>query len=196
MNFAAVARTIWRWVRWPLVVLVVLYVALVLYRIPAVIEKEKTAETIQFIQSQRLTMEHVDGTHLPPPPDPALADATIEGIDANGNGIRDDVELAIFEKYQNDIKVRAATLQYAKALQTLITRANNETTWVAATQEKGRGFGCIFDVSNGDNVYSDRIAEVEDLVFNTETRQEHSGSIERYRTSFTVLSGGDCDLSV
>src|SRR3989344_7720353 len=144
MNFAAVARTIWRWVRWPLLALAVLYIALVVYRAFVLVAEDETRVAVENIHAERLTMDDVDGKHLPPPPDLAQVDATIEGIDANGNGIRDDVELAIFAKYPNNLKVRAAELQYAMALQMYLTRVFNSETWVAAVQQTGRGYGCVF----------------------------------------------------
>ena len=106
-------------------VVVVLFIGLVIYRIPAVQEQQKTQETVEFIRSQKITREDVMGERLPPVPDPMLADATIEGVDANTNGIRDDVELAIFERYPNDVRIRSAMLQYAKALQLYFTMVFN-----------------------------------------------------------------------
>ena len=178
---------IWRRVRWPLCIIVLLYVALVIYRIPAVLEQRRTAETIDRIQAQRLTPENVDGKHLPPPPDPAQVDATIEGVDANGNGIRDDVELAIFEKYPNSPYTRAAELQYAMALQLYLTEVFNTETWVAVAIRSGKGYGCLYDtvprvkLSDSDEVIQQtfeivqkRIDETENLVFNTSKRNMYT----------------------
>ena len=80
----------------------------------------------------------MNGEHLPPPPDPAQVDATIEGVDANGNGIRDDVELAIFKKYPNSARIRAAELQYAMALQMYLSKVFNSETLVAVIQGEDR----------------------------------------------------------
>ena len=52
------------------------------------------------------------GTNLPPQPYEPENDATVAGLDKNNNGIRDDVELAIFAKYPKSAKIRAAELQY------------------------------------------------------------------------------------
>jgi len=139
----------WRVMRIPFFVLVLLFVGLVVYRIPFVLEQRKTAETVAFIQEQRITMDDVTGTNLPPSPDPALVDATIEGIDANTNGIRDDVELAIFERYPDDSRLRSAMLQYAKALQLYLTHAFNEETWKAGIGQLNRSTSCLSE-SAGD----------------------------------------------
>ena len=207
---ARVLLNIWRRVRWPLGIVVAIFVALIIYRIPAVIEQERTAETVDRIYAQRLTPEHVDGKHLPPPPDPAQADATIEGVDANQNGIRDDVELAIFEKYPNSPYTRAAELQYAMALQMYLTRVFNSETWVAAVQQTGRGYGCVFEtgpkvtLSDGDKKIQESLRvirvrqnEVEKLVLNTDLRETAHDEINRkYTTSYGSDSTVDCDVAV
>src|SRR3989344_4522362 len=182
----------WRRVRWPLAIFVAIFVALVIMRIPAVIEQERTAETVDRIYAQRLTPEHVDGKHLPQPPDPAQADATIEGVDANANGIRDDVELAIFAKYPNSPYTRAAELQYAMALQLYLTEVFNSETWVAVAIRSGKGYGCLYDtvpsvtLSDGDEVIQQtfeivqkRIDETENLVFNTLNRKNVYDEVNR-----------------
>ncbi len=68
-------------------------------------EKNKTAEAIERINSRKITMADVIGENLPPKPDQMLNDSTIAGFDVNNNGIRDDVELVIFEKYPNSAKI-------------------------------------------------------------------------------------------
>ena len=59
------------------------------------------------------------GKNLPAQPDQKLNDSTIAGIDENKNGIRDDVELAIFKKYPDNAK----TLE-TEGLQTRIQSAH------------------------------------------------------------------------
>src|SRR3989344_4375537 len=200
---------LWRIIRWPLGVLVVLYAALVIYRIPAVMEKQRTTETVERIHAQKLTIENVNGEHLPPPPDPAQVDATVEGIDANMNGIRDDVELAIFKKYPNSAKVRAAELQYAMALQMYLTEVFNSETWKAVAIRSGKGYGCVYDtgprvtLSDGDErirqafeIVQKRLDETEDMVFNTPERKSAYDAAEKYTTPFGGSEGEDCDLSL
>ena len=201
---------LWRIIRWPLGVLVVLYAALVIYRIPAVMEKQRTTETVERIHAQKLTIENVNGEHLPPPPDPAQVDATVEGIDANMNGIRDDVELAIFKKYPNSAKVRAAELQYAMALQMYLTEVFNSETWKAVAIRSGKGYGCVYDtgprvtlseseerIQQAFAVVDKRLNETENLVFNTPKRKQIYEDVSRkFTTSFGGSDGQDCDLQL
>ena len=50
----------------------------------------------------------VNGHRLPPEPDPKVNDATLGGVDSNNNGVRDDVERKIYEKYP--VKLHQALL--------------------------------------------------------------------------------------
>jgi hypothetical protein len=197
----------WRIARWPLAVLAMLYVVGILYELSQ--QPKRAAAALEIIRSQKLTMEDVDGKHLPPAPDPKLADATVEGIDANGNGIRDDVELAIFKKYPNDIKLRAASLQYAMELQNQLTNVVDSLSYIAAIKLESRGYGCVFDTGpkvtlddpnskwiERSRIVNLRIKEVNDLVFNTDDRQNlKERNAARYMTSYSLPEGQDCDIA-
>ena len=114
-------------------------------RIPYVIKEKKTAEQVAKIHNTKLTMDDVIGKNLPPDPG-AEADKTIAGIDANQNGIRDDVELAIFKTYPDSAKTRAVLLQYALALQMeVVQKIISTDVVVAAIQEEDRADICIAD---------------------------------------------------
>jgi len=123
----------------------VIYVVLVIIRVPYFLKEKKTQEQVVKIHNTKLTMDDVLGKNLPP--DPGLeVDKTIQGIDANKNGIRDDVELAIFKEYPNSAKTRAVLLQYALALQMEAVQevVNMETVTEVAT-EQGRADTCLAD---------------------------------------------------
>ena len=139
-----VLRKIWRIIRIPFFVILVLYIGVVIYRIPAAIERSDTKEAVDFIHSQKLTMNDVLGKNLPPEPDAKLNNSTLQGIDANNNGIRDDAELAIFKLYPDSARQRSGALQYAKALQMHFSdKIFNSKTFVAVIQEDGRGGSCF-----------------------------------------------------
>ena len=181
-------RKIWHFVRWPLAFLVVAYAVLVAFRIPAVGEKQRTADTIAAIQSQKITLADVDGTNLPPQPYEPENDATVAGIDKNNNGIRDDVELAIFAKYPNSAKIRAAELQYAMALQIMITQVFNTDTWKVAAYNYSRGDDCLSDPI--------RKKEVEALVLNIESRQTAEDTAFKFTTSLALPNANFCDIDL
>lgn len=192
----------WRIVRIPLAVIAVLYIGLVIYRIPAVLEKAKTKEVVDKIHAQKLTLKDVTGDNLPPTPDPALVDATVAGVDANANGIRDDVELAIFKLHPDSARIRAAELQYAMDLQSESILVFNSDTWSAAVKYEG-GIGCLVEVAFDKYTNTrDQIGksdewrkEVDGLSFNTSARILRKAEIKKYET--TVVTGTkDCDVSI
>ena len=185
-------KTAWFKKWWVIAILVVvaLYGALVVYRAFVLEAQEKTAKAVERIHGTTLTMRDVTGENLPPRPSAAEAAATVEGIDANENGIRDDVELAIFEKYPDDIKLRAAMLQYAMALQMEFMGVVNWETLIAAIQQQARGSLCILD--------DDKIEYVENVMLYTKARQRFRQDVsEKFMTSYSLPSpSGACDISL
>src|SRR5665213_1269484 len=152
---------------------VLAYVSLLIYSYPHYKEEQLDSVATQRIESERLTKGDVDGARLPSPAEKSEVDATIAGVDENGNGIRDDVELAIFAHYPTSPSVRAAELQYAMELQNELTSVFDSATLVAVIRAEGRGFLCI---SNDQHA-----KEVEDLVFNTDARKSQRERIrEKY----------------
>lgn len=122
-----------------------IYVILVIIRMFHFYNLDKTNEQVAKIHNTKLTMDDVVGKNLPPDPG-AEADKTIAGIDANRNGIRDDVELAIFKKYPNSDKTRAALLQYALALQMeAVQKVVNKETVTEVATEQSRADTCLAD---------------------------------------------------
>src|SRR3990167_7164266 len=133
----------------PLIVfgtLAVFYFFLVIIRMFHFYNLDKTNEQVANINNTKLTMDDVIGKNLPPDPG-AEADKTVAGVDFNKNGIRDDVELAIFKAYPDSAKTRAALLQYALALQMeAIQTVVNKETVIATVQEEDRADICVADV--------------------------------------------------
>ncbi len=205
----SLTRAVWRGTRKALLLIVLVFFALAAVRIPAIDEKQRTDEVVQKIHATKLTLDDVLGKNLPPDPG-AEADKTVAGVDANGNGIRDDVELAIFKEYPNSARIRAAEMQYAMGLQMELMQVFNSKTLVAAIQESGRGYGCIFDTAppvtlkdsnekwqERHRIATKRIDEVKNLVLNTETRKRKSDEIfDKYMTSFSSLENQDCDIEL
>jgi hypothetical protein len=121
-------------------------------------------------------MADVLGTNLPP--DPGVeADATVQGIDSNKNGIRDDVELAIFKEYPNSAKTRAVLLQYALALQMQVVQPIvNETTVTEVVREQSRAYVCIGDIFSREDI--DKFSK-ETEILNKFVEDKQLNTIER-----------------
>ena len=182
-------RRVWRWVRWPLAVVVVAYVLLVIWDTKRLFDVDKTSAAVAAIHTQKITPADVMGANLPPPPDHAENDATVAGVDKNNNGIRDDVELAIFKKYPDSAKIRAAELQYAMTEQMYLTRVFNTETWKAVAEENSRAQSCI--IESGANR-----KEIESLVFNTQMRLQARDKAFEFTTSHGPASGVLCDVTL
>lgn len=163
---------------WAFLVLLGLYLILVIVRVFHFYDLDRTNKQVEKIHSTKLTMDDVMGTNLPKDPG-AEADKTVSGIDANKNGIRDDVEVAIFKEYPNSAKTRAVLLQYALALQMeTVQPFVNTTIATEIVREQSRGFICIGDVVPREN--SNKFDETTDLLtkfikdkqFNTKNRKD------------------------
>ena len=179
---------IWHLARWPLFVLVVGFIVLVAWRLTLLYEADDTNAAVAAIHANRLTQDDVFGD-LPQEPNKTENDATLAGIDANQNGIRDDVERAIYFKYQASAKEAAPAFQYTKALQMEFTHVYNSATLVAVIQEQGRASLCLSDI--------DRKEEIRKWFYNTEARIEARDEIlEKYMTSYTLLNTEECDVSL
>jgi len=61
----------------------------------------------------------INGHRLPPVPDKTLNDSTLLGIDSNDNGVRDDVEIWIYETYTEPVEI-GIFMQSARAYQKVI----------------------------------------------------------------------------
>lgn len=185
------------------IVSIILYVTMVSIGHWNVGELIKTKNTVNFINSKKITIDDVMGKNLPPAPNQEVNDSTIAGIDANNNYIRDDVELAIFQKYPNSAKIRSAELQYAQEIEDKLNNVFNNDTWVAMAKSENNGISCIVELSfdSYENT-KDQIdesdswtSEVENLVFNTPLRKEKRDTVDKlYQTSY-IVGDGECDIS-
>lgn len=189
MNTSGFLRRVWHWLKWPLLVLVALalvFVVLVVWRAQVLDGEDKTKADVERIHANKLVWSDING-ELPLEPDPKENNATLAGVDSNVNGIRDDVERAIYLKYKDSKVVAVRMLQYAKELQMEFTEVHNSETLVAVIQEEGRGSVCILDTKKTD--------EVENLTFNTQVRKDARESFFRkYMTSYSLPNENFCDI--
>ena len=160
-------------------------------------DKNKTQTAIDFINSQKINLDDVMGKNLPPKPDQMLNDSIIAGIDANNNSIRDDVELAIFEKYPDSAKIRAAELQYAQALQLELTQVFNSETLVVILRKRSHGQSCIDETDESFDITDGRVNEVEELVVNTDFRKKKQLNGLNYMTTYSIpATQQECDINL
>ncbi|MBI3633406.1 MAG: hypothetical protein HY226_03890 [Candidatus Vogelbacteria bacterium] len=182
------SKNIFKVAKWMVTAIIVAYVALVIYRIPHAIEQKKTDQAVAKIHATKLTLDDVMGKNLPPDPG-ALADQTIAGVDANQNGIRDDVELAVFKAYPNSARTRAVLLQYALALQMEMTQDMVNTETVTAVAEDGdTALNCLWSISSRSNMkkFLNETSQNEKFV---KSRQINTTARDRFEKDFYTKLG-------
>jgi len=201
------AHRFFKILKWAVLVLAGLYIAAVIARAAYLVQKHfadlKTDAAVEKIHNTKLTLDDVLGANLPPDPG-AAADQTIAGVDANNNGIRDDVELAIFKAYPNSAKTRAVLLQYALTLQLEMTLPvlNTDTVTAVIADNNTRAHICIWSITSRSDEKK-YIAEtdknekfVENLQLNNEQRKNYlDNDVYNYLRSYSASHGG-CDLDL
>lgn len=191
-----------------LTIFVGIFVLLLLLRLPFFLENKKTEEQVAKIHATKLTMDDVMGVNLPP--DPGVeANKTVAGIDANKNGIRDDVELAIFKEYPNSAKTRAVLLQYALVLQMELTQPfENEKNVTEVVREEARADTCVGDTlvpretPESWRTYEDvkkidmYINFIDELQLNTNERRKAISNFNEKIRSFGPMDSEKCDIDL
>lgn len=198
-----------KYFKWVLLILIAAYLILVVVRVFHFFNLDKTEAQVTKIHATRLTLADVMGDNLPPEPG-VEADKTVEGIDANKNGIRDDVELAVFKEYPNSAKTRAVLLQYALALQMEVIQPFVNTTIAdKVIGEESRANSCVANVlvprkspeSGRNDVDMEKIDKfinfIEDKQFNTDFRKLAQEDFYKNLGNFANSTKDDeCDIDV
>ncbi len=96
-----------------------------------------------FARPLPITIVGSEGSSLPPDPDPDINSATLEGIDSNGDGVRDDVEIFIATNWEsrND---QEALMQYARAL----AQTYSPESYASAHTSISRARSCFLGLRN------------------------------------------------
>ncbi len=106
-------------------------------------------------------------TALDLPPDPGKAgEQTLEGVDSNHNGVRDDVERYIALHYANSGKTRAALVQYAQAMQTQMISSKDKVKSMEPTHKVMQAYDCLVYVV-GNSSATKMMNEMQGLMLNS-----------------------------
>ena len=187
--------------KWIGIVLLGAFIILVVIRAFHFYNLDKTNEQVAKIHATRLKLSDVMGENLPPDPGEE-ADKTVAGVDGNQNGIRDDVELAIFKEYPDSAKTRAVLLQYALALQMQMTLPIvNKETVTATVENRSKALQCIWSLTPRDDI--EKFLEetnknekfIESRQINTDDRIKHREALYEKLKSYSVPDQ-DCDLDL
>lgn len=115
----------------------------------------------------------VDSPSEVPVPQKKLNDATVEGIDSDNDGIRDDVQRYILEKYSG--KVTSNTLQaikqFAVSYQQKLVEAKDVSSTVYYVGRMTEAMWCMFGIVGPDEKFSD---DIQQKILNTKERFQKS----------------------
>jgi len=137
------------------------------FRVSAVFRGQ--ARTQSAVQQFVALAPHVLPVNLPPDPG-ASGKTTLAGIDSDNDGVRDDVQRSILFLFPASEKLRAASTQYAKALQHVLLTAGDEQQSIVNMRNALRAQTCAnyTDVFVGGRLVSHK--EVDALYLNTYPR--------------------------
>jgi hypothetical protein len=108
---------------------------------------------------------------LPPYPDPAANNATLEGIDYDMNKVRDDIDHYIVETYPNSAKIREALKQEARALTPFLLDADDKEKTRGNNLAMVNGFDCLLYVHDNNLEAMDAVEVAFKIAFlNTKDR--------------------------
>ena len=131
-------------------------------------------------------VEIIHGHTLPPEPAPVLNNATLGGVDSNNNGVRDDVERAIYKKY--DKKLHAVfMMDKAKFYQRTLVEPTASAKIIQKDATKTidcRTYLARYDESFRLRTFKKDKKFVKNLTFNNSNR------VQKYLDYNIALSGG------
>lgn len=117
----------------------------------------RMCQKIQPNQDTIASLLDVDKTfHFPDgfPKDPGSAgDKTLEGIDSDKDGVRDDLQRWIFARYPDDLKKRKALTQFAKDFQKECSETVQEKEINIRSDESFKAMACAEFVFGIDQAY-------------------------------------------
>ena len=115
----------------------------------------------------------VDAARLPPMPDEQMSMQTVQGIDTDDDGVRDDMEHSIYDLYPLDTPRREILLLGAQAMQMqlLAGEANSQAASDAATERAMEFVACAM-ARDDIQILQQNIAILELFALNTDARRQ------------------------
>jgi hypothetical protein len=121
------------------------------------------------------------------PPDPgAQGQVTVAGVDADADGLRDDVQLHIHAAYAGG-ESRDGAVQLAKAIQDMLLNGSTKPGAVAAGLSLNRAVDCLYGLDAAK--FGERVEDIEGVVVNTGARAR------AYAKAGAFLSGATYGVS-
>ena len=120
-----------------------------------------------------IRIAEIDAATLPPEPDAEAGRQTVQGIDTNGNGVRDDVEHSLYRLYPLDTPRREMLLIGAHAVQMELLAAGSEnpqSAGDAASQRSAEFIACA--IASRMPALQQELATLDFFSLNTEARRQ------------------------
>lgn len=139
------------------------------------------------VASQQIKPEYVKNLHQELPRDPGVnGQKFLQGIDANDNGVRDDVEIWIATRFVDEI-ARAVALQLAVAMQQVFVDGEQADAQ-AVNDQKAQIRGALecLIAALGDDVQQVIFSEMLGIIVNT---PERANLIEKHEQNFPEPEG-------
>ncbi|GGY47108.1 hypothetical protein GCM10011297_20090 [Bacterioplanes sanyensis] len=133
-----------------------------------------------------LTIKEIDAQKLPPKPKFFAARETIEGIDTDGNGVRDEVEHGLYELYGSKFQLYRASLWRAYGLQLMMENGGSgDFEELSRVKEISMKMVACFGSYSGTNDYEvgEYRSAITSFVFNTDERKKSYEGFERWLSS-------------
>jgi len=118
----------------------------------------------------------------------------LKGIDSDANGIRDDIDALILQKYADTPTIKNAAEKYARTVQVFM-EANTKQEAYQAAKESGNMVDCIIDVIlPGNNIenYKKRGQLIDEIVAYTANTRER---FEKYWQSSALIGGSTFEIN-
>jgi hypothetical protein len=110
-------------------------------------------------------------TYAQPLPITLIIQESLAGIDADGDGVRDDIEQYIALTYPDSQKTQAALTQYAKVAQTTLVDADDKEASINHAKERSDALDCLTYIHGIDDAITIH-AELRAQILNTKLRSE------------------------
>ncbi len=110
-----------------------------------------------------------DMSGLPPDPGPN-GKLTLVGVDADADGVRDDIQRYIALTYPNSAKARAALTQDAKVMQASLLDANDKAKSVQHGEETSKAGECLWYILGSVDAAYKAGSLLREVVLNTDER--------------------------
>ena len=117
----------------------------------------------------------------------------LKGIDSDANGIRDDIDALILQKYADTPTIKNAAEKYARTVQVFM-EANTKQEAYQAAKESGNMVDCIVHIIlPGNNIenYKKRGQLIDEIVAYTANTRER---FEKYWSSSKMIGGASFQI--